>query len=113
MTIAKPGIIAAGSGTDRETEPVTIKLHGDLSANPVFKHKKQPPNERCACGSGRKYKKCCNLADHERDRKKWIAIEEGIRQRRKEDAEKFPPGKRRPLSTATAALVAMMAAVSK
>ena len=27
------------------------------------KPKKQKPNAQCACGSGKKYKKCCWLAD--------------------------------------------------
>jgi len=108
-----PGVTVAGSGTERETEPVTIKLHGNLSANPVFKRKRQPPNERCACGSGRKYKKCCNLANHERDRQQLLA-DDLERKRRWEAAQaNVPQGMRRRLSPATAAILAMVGAVSK
>ena len=99
-------ITVAGSGTDRETEPVTISV--DVGSQPVLR-RKQPPNERCACGSGRKYKKCCNLVDHERERQQRLA-DDLERKRRWETAQaNVPKGMRRSLNPATAALLAMAA----
>jgi uncharacterized protein YchJ len=73
----------------------------------------QPLNERCACGSGRKYKKCCRLANHERERQQRLTDEAERQRRWAEIQANVPKGTRRQLSPKTAAILAMVGAVAK
>jgi hypothetical protein len=64
-------------------------------------------NGPCACGSGRKFKKCCYLANHERDRQQRMA--DDLERRARWEEQKASGGDRSPrrVSPATVALIAM------
>lgn len=98
-----------GPEDDRETKPITIAL-GEEIRQPLTPCRNAP----CTCGSNKKFKKCCYLADHERGRLQRLADDaERRRQWEEERAEEKRTGKRRPMSPATVALLGMVGAVAK
>lgn len=94
----------AGSGTDRETEPVTVDVSTDFSATRYRTLYIPPRNAPCTCGSGHKFKKCCYLANHERDRQQRLADD---LERRARWEEQMGSDRPRRVSPATMALIAM------
>jgi uncharacterized protein YecA (UPF0149 family) len=52
--------MVAASEADVKKQTKVASRGGAVGAS--SRSKKQKPNERCACGSGRKHKKCCGAA---------------------------------------------------
>jgi hypothetical protein len=44
-------------------------------------------NAPCHCGSGKKFKRCHNLIDHERDRLAWTEIRERAKRNHEEETQ--------------------------